>query len=215
MEENKIYTGNALDLIKKLDNRPHLIIMSPPDLAETDYTLEEYRSFLNTIYNECINKLDINGVLVSITTDRKMKGKIYTKHMDIINAISKKADLFFYKIWIKSLKANLFILNYSHIIGFRKTKKNINNKIKEFYPDAWLIERDKVSGYKTKDSFPSELVRRLVLNFTNEGSLVLDPFVGSGKSARIAKELKRKYIGFELDEENAKIAENHIARLVL
>ena len=55
-------------------------------------------------------------------------------------------------------------------------------------------------------AFPSELVKRIILNFTNEGDLVLDPFIGSGKTGKIAKELGRNYIGFEIDEKNVEIA---------
>jgi DNA modification methylase len=36
--------------------------------------------------------------------------------------------------------------------------------------------------------------------------LVLDPFVGSGTTTKVAKELKRKYIGFDVSEEYCKIA---------
>src|SRR3972149_5776286 len=204
MQLNKIYHGNCLDLIKQFDNSPKLIILSPPDLAETQYSLSEYKEFLNQIYGECIDKLDQNGVLASITTDRKIDGFIYTKHIDIIN--STKANLFNYKIWAKSLGTNLYILNYSHMLFFRKSNKITNNKIKEFFPDVWVIERDKVKGYKNKDSFPTELVRRIIVNFTNEDDLVLDPFIGSGKTGKVASDLNRKFIGFEIDENNIKIA---------
>ena len=203
MQLNKIYHGNCLDLIKQFDNSPKLIILSPPDLAETQYSLSEYKEFLNQIYGECIDKLDQNGVLASITTDRKIDGFIYTKHIDIIN--STKANLFNYKIWAKSLGTNLYILNYSHMLFFRKSNKITNNKIKEFFPDVWVIERDKVKGYKNKDSFPTELVRRIIVNFTNEDDLVLDPFIGSGKTGKVASDLNRKFIGFEIDENNIKL----------
>jgi|SRR3972149_117737 len=206
MELNKIYHGNCLDLIKQFDETPKLIILSPPDLAETQYSITEYKGFLNQIYNECINKLDQNGVLASITTDRKINGSIYTKHIDIINSIKDKANLFNYKIWTKSLSTNLYILNYSHMLFFRKSDKITNNKIKEFFPDVWVIERDKIKGYKNKDSFPTELVRRIIINFTNENDLVLDPFIGSGKTGKVASDLNRNFIGFEIDENNIKIA---------
>lgn len=209
MEMNKVYCGNCLDLIDNLDIRPNLIIMSPPDL-ENNFTITEYNIFINKIYNKCIDKLHPDGVLVSSTTDRKMGGKIYLKHIDIINSISNKADLFNYKIWAKKLGVNLYILTYAHLLFFRKSKKNVNNKIKEFYPDVWLIENDKVKGYKNKDSFPTELVRRFILNFTNENDLVFDPFIGTGKTGLMAKKLGRNYIGFEIDENNVNIANNLI-----
>ena len=45
METNKIYCGDALKLIDNLDIEPNLIILSPPDIAETDFSLTEYKEF--------------------------------------------------------------------------------------------------------------------------------------------------------------------------
>jgi len=40
--------------------------------------------------------------------------------------------------------------------------------------------------------------------------LILDPFIGSGTTAVACKMLKRNFIGFEINEEFCKIAENRI-----
>lgn len=210
MDVNEIYLGNSLDLINDLDLSPRLIVMSPPDIAETKFSLDEYKKFLFDIYNKCFDKLDEHGVLTSITTDRKKDGEIYTKHIDIINSLRDKAMLFNYKIWAKSLSVNLYILNYCHILCFRKSDKITNNKIKEFYPDVWLIKREITKGYSVKDTFPERLINIVIRNFTNEGDLILDPFMGSGTSAVVAKQLKRNYIGFELEEKNINIAKSRI-----
>jgi site-specific DNA-methyltransferase (adenine-specific) len=42
---------------------------------------------------------------------------------------------------------------------------------------------------------PEELFRKLVLASSNEGDLVLDPFLGSGTTAVVAEQLKRKWLG--------------------
>ena len=209
MQVNKIYQGDCLELIKELDVSPKLMILHPPDVSETPFSLQEYRNFLNTTYNTHMNKLHENGVLVSVTTDRKMNGQIYTKHIDIVNSL-RDYMLFNYKIWCKSMKANLFILNFCHVLFFRKTKKITNNKVKEFFPDVWHLPLDKISGFKNKDSFATKLVEIIIQNFTNEGDIILDPFMGSGKTACVAKELNRNYIGFEIDHENVKIAERRL-----
>ena len=206
-ELNKIYLGNSLQLIKELEINPDLIIMSPPDINETEFSLDQYKQFIYSIYSDCAQKLKDGGVLVSITTDTKYKGTIFTKHIEIINSVKDQLNLFNYKIWAKSLKTNLYILNFCHMTFFCKGKRPIiKNHLSEFLPDVWVIESDKIKGYKNKDSFPSELVRRLILTFTNPDSLILDPFIGSGKTAKIARSLNRNFIGFEIDQNFVNIA---------
>lgn len=46
--------------------------------------------------------------------------------------------------------------------------------------------------------FPDELARRCVLACTDPGDLVLDPFVGSGTTTRIATSLGRRAVGIDL-----------------
>jgi site-specific DNA-methyltransferase (cytosine-N4-specific) len=47
---------------------------------------------------------------------------------------------------------------------------------------------------------PEEIVRRCVRLFTYAGDIVLDPFAGSGTTLKVAKELNRHYIGYEISE---------------
>jgi DNA modification methylase len=208
---NKIYCGDSLKLIKELEVEPQLCILSPPDINETDFTLNQYKEFVHSIYSDCAKKLKDGGVLFSCTTDTKRNGSIYTKHTDIINSVSDQLNLFNYKIWAKSLKTNLFILNYCHMTFFCKGKRSsIKNKVPEFLPDVWVLERDKVDNYPSKDSFPSELVKRVVLTFTNENDLVLDPFIGCGKTGKVVLENKRNFIGFEIEPKFVELAEKYI-----
>ena len=44
---------------------------------------------------------------------------------------------------------------------------------------------------------PEELVRKLILASSNEGDIVLDPFVGSGTTAVCSQQLKRNWIGID------------------
>lgn len=48
---------------------------------------------------------------------------------------------------------------------------------------------------------PEELVRKLVLASSNEGDLVIDPFLGSGTTAVVAEQLKRRWQGCDLSQE--------------
>jgi DNA modification methylase len=46
---------------------------------------------------------------------------------------------------------------------------------------------------------------------TKEGDLVLDPFIGSGTTACACKKLNRNFIGFELNPDYCKIANERLA----
>jgi DNA modification methylase len=49
---------------------------------------------------------------------------------------------------------------------------------------------------------PVSLISELIINSTDEGDTILDPFMGSGTTAVAAIQNNRDYIGFELDAEN-------------
>lgn len=48
---------------------------------------------------------------------------------------------------------------------------------------------------------PEKLLAKVILASSNNGDVVLDPFLGSGTTAAVAKKLGRNYIGIERDEE--------------
>jgi site-specific DNA-methyltransferase (adenine-specific) len=60
---------------------------------------------------------------------------------------------------------------------------------------------------------PVALIRHLMTLFTKEGSLILDPFMGSGTTALACIESKRRYMGFDINEEYIKITERRIKDL--
>ena len=57
---------------------------------------------------------------------------------------------------------------------------------------------------------PIEVIIPLLINATDENDIVLDPFIGTGTTALACLDLNRQYIGFELDENYFKIAQNRI-----
>lgn len=58
--------------------------------------------------------------------------------------------------------------------------------------------------------FPQVLVRDHILSWSNEGDVVLDPFMGSGTTAKVARALGRKYIGFEISKEYCDLANKRL-----
>ena len=61
--------------------------------------------------------------------------------------------------------------------------------------------------------FPYELPYRHIISWTNEGDIVLDPFIGSGTTALAAIDLNRKYLGFEMNEEYYNISVSRTEKL--
>ncbi len=57
---------------------------------------------------------------------------------------------------------------------------------------------------------PTSLIRRLMLNHTDVDDTILDPFMGSGTTGVVAKQLGRKFIGVEKDETYFDLASNRI-----
>lgn len=55
-----------------------------------------------------------------------------------------------------------------------------------------------------------KLLSKLVLASSHPGDLVLDPFLGSGTSSVVAKKLGRRYVGIEIEEEYALLAERRL-----
>lgn len=60
--------------------------------------------------------------------------------------------------------------------------------------------------------FPEELARDHIISWSNEGDLILDPFMGSGTTAKVAMHNNRNFIGFELSSEYCEIAELRIGQ---
>lgn len=75
--------------------------------------------------------------------------------------------------------------------------------------DVWTVT---TKPYKEAHfaTFPPDLIRPCVLAGCPVGGLVMDPFMGAGTTAVVAKQEGRNYVGFELNTEYIKIAEKRI-----
>jgi DNA modification methylase len=75
--------------------------------------------------------------------------------------------------------------------------------------DVWSVnvKPDSVAHFAT---YPEELITPCILAGSPNGGVVLDPFMGSGTTARVARKLNRHFVGFELNPEYCKIIEKKI-----
>ena len=102
---------------------------------------------------------------------------------------------------------------YEFIIVFENNKPynrmfDLANFNRGTLSNVWSIKRER--NKFSKASFPTELVSRILVNFTNKGDTILDPFMGSGTTGVVCKKLERNFIGIELDEQCLKIAKERI-----
>ena len=103
-------------------------------------------------------------------------------------------------------------IDYEFIHIFKKLGKNkrVSKEIKEaskltkeewkeYFSGHWYFGGAKQIEHEAM--FPDELPRRLIKMFTFIGDTVLDPFLGSGTTVKVALELQRNAVGYEINKE--------------
>lgn len=174
-------------------------------------------------------------------TDRSKESFTFDKKPDIDEDVNPKSLMMiperFAIEMIKSLKWTLrnqiiwhkpnvkpetvkdrFTRDYEPIFFFVKNKKYTFNQQLEDSADGkkrnkrtvWSINTGQYEGAHTA-VFPPELLRSPIDAGCPKGGIVLDPFMGSGTTAAVAKEMGRNFIGFELNPEYVKLAEERLA----
>lgn len=124
----------------------------------------------------------------------------------------------------------LIEIDYEFILIFKKlgqTPNNITPENKEksrmtkeewrdFFKGHWNFVGTK-QGNGHIAMFPEELPRRLIKMFSFVGDTILDPFLGSGTTTKIAKNLERNSIGYEINpdflqviKDKIGVSENHL-----
>lgn len=120
----------------------------------------------------------------------------------------------------KNLNAN----GKKHIKGNYRTaegkikRHNKQNLLKEYgvRNNIWRISTghnksttDKIA-FQHPAIFPESLARDHIISWSNPSDVVMDPFLGSGTTGKIALSLKRKFIGIEVNETYFEIAKTRI-----
>jgi site-specific DNA-methyltransferase (adenine-specific) len=97
----------------------------------------------------------------------------------------------------KNDKARVFF-NSSRFAQYETAEEGGSLRYRDL-EDVWVIKREYWHGdKKTPTKLPRELIEK-ILDYTSlEGHIVLDPFLGSGQVAVVAKLRKRRFVGFEI-----------------
>ena len=74
---------------------------------------------------------------------------------------------------------------------------------------VWEYDFVSKNGHETPK--PIDLIKNIILHSSNEGDIILDPFLGSGTTAIAAIETNRRFIGIERDPEYVELAKKRIA----
>jgi len=95
--------------------------------------------------------------------------------------------------------------------------KNISNWLDrdKAYPTNVLHLATECSNKSHSAAFPDELPEWFIKLFTQEGDTVLDPFMGSGTTLRVASRMRRNSIGIEIVPEYCEMAKQELQPVAL
>lgn len=93
------------------------------------------------------------------------------------------------------------------------TKSNVQPKFYrkgKFNAEVWRIVPKPMKEHPAP--FPEELAYQCMIATTDEGDIVLDPYMGSGTTALVAIKNNRNYIGIELNPEYIEVAQTRLSK---
>ena len=116
--------------------------------------------------------------------------------------------------WAKTRLKNLSVVDLTRDesrvgSGFGKKISNWVNRDMA-YPNNVLHLATECGNKNHSAAFPEALPEWFIKLFTKEGDIVLDPFLGSGTTSRVAKRMGRNSIGIEVLEEYYTLAKNNL-----
>lgn len=218
--------GDCLEIMNTLnDNSIDLIITSPPynigkmhsnhlqfgTYAGNDMKESDYQDWQVQVLNECYRLLKING---SMFYNHKVRIKNGIA-IHPIEWVSKSNFILKQEItWDMGKSANcdkIRFFPFSERIYWlvKDPKTKIYNQLN--LSDVWRV----VPNNKRKENghiavMPVEIVKNIIQSIPDYNLLILDPFMGSGTTGVVCKELNKDFIGIELDENYFNIAKQRI-----
>jgi len=229
MLTNIIHNSSSENMSEVDDNSVHLVVTSPPYNVGKEYdkdlTLDEYLSFLNTVWKECYRVLVPGGrICVNLASSGK---KPYVQKTHFVSIEMTKIGFYMRGeiIWNKGVSGSgssstawgswmspscphirdihedilIFSKGYGKLESINKEKDITREEFMEYTKSIWNMRTENKHSNPHPAPFPEELPRRLIKLYTYIGDTVLDPFMGSGTSAITAMKLGRQYVGYETE----------------
>lgn len=236
MIEQKIILGDAISEMKQFEAETvELIIADPPYNLGKDYGnnhdvkgFTEYLEFSRNWLTEAYRILKPNGTIYVF-----MGFRFISYLYDILD---RELKMFFnsWIVWHYTQgmgKTKGFSPRHDDILMFTKSKNFIFNLDNVRIPQKYYRERNNMRGANPGDVWefshvhycnenrqnhptqkPEGLIERIILASSNEGSLVLDPFLGSGTTLRVCQQLNRLGIGIELNPDYVTMTHNRLKK---
>ena len=220
----ELYNADCYEKIKEIpDNSVDLVIIDPPYLIKGGKSGgcfgREKRAYHDELYG---NDLDV-GVDIAIMPElmrvmRKANIYIWCNKNQLRQYINYFEDhkcttelLTWHKTNPVPTCSNKYLSDTEYLLYFRERGVPIFGTYetkRKWYVSQTNKEDKKLWKHPTIK--PLNITRNLILNSSQEGDVVLDCFMGSGTTGVAAKELRRSFIGIEIDEDYFKIANNRI-----
>ncbi len=232
MEYNDIKQIDCIEGLKELeDDSINTIITSPPynkkgllgkmktgnqiwgkhnidyETYGDDMNESDYADWMVELLNECHRVLSPDGSFFFNHKPRRFKNQCFLP-TDFIS--KSNAILYQLIIWNRKSSPNIrkehLVPCTEHIYWFRKVKPKVyrDRLDREYIGEVWDITAKKQGDHPAP--FPETLVENCIRMTTDKNDIVLDPFMGSGTTAKVAFKMDRRFLGFEIDEKYINIS---------
>lgn len=195
----------------------------------------EYRKMLENVFAETKRVLKDDGQIWVNIKNRYVDDQIVPPYwiLDFFKDMFLKNIVIWNFDWGGSTSSR-FCSRYEYVFFFSKHKKNYTFNLDDvkipalnFRPDRYksqlknpsdvwkisLVSGNAVERTDHPAQYPEELIERIIKVGTNPGDVVLDPFMGSGTTAVVAKQLNRHFIGYDTNSGYIKIAEERLENI--